>query len=103
MRILQNQRALHVGAAVQAAGQLKMSVADGSRGLEHAQQLFVLQHKSPDARAADRLSARACKARTVSSLAAAWLVVNRRGRLLDCQIRASRLPLPKRPAFRRLS
>src|SRR6266404_3144854 len=45
--ILQDERALHIGAAVQAAGKLEMPVPNGPRDLEHAQQLFVLQHKSP--------------------------------------------------------
>ncbi len=46
-RILQDERALYVRPAVQAAGELKMAVPDGAGGLEHAQQFFVLQHKSP--------------------------------------------------------
>lgn len=70
-RILQDERALHVGAAVQAAGKLKMAVPDGAGSLEHAQQFFVLQHKSPRLREAAKLTAGACKRRAASSLAVA--------------------------------
>src|SRR5712692_3089284 len=87
-RILQHQGALHIGAAVQPAGQFKMSVADGSGDLEQAQQLFVLEHKSLAARKVFRQTADGDKRRMVSSLAAAWCVVNRCERLLDCQVRA---------------
>src|SRR5260370_20922911 len=87
-RILQRQGTLHIGAAVQPAGQFKMSVADGSGDLEQAQQLFVLGHKFLAPRQAVRQTADGDKRRMVSSLAAARCVVNLCESLLDCQVRA---------------
>ena len=43
-RILQDQRALDICAAVQPAGQLKVAMTDGARRLEHLQQFFAFQH-----------------------------------------------------------
>src|SRR6266851_1530375 len=87
-RILQHQGALHIGAAVQPTGELKMSVADSSGDLEQTQQLFVLEHKFSAPREAARQTAGGGTRRIESSLAAAWCVVNRCERLLDCEVRA---------------
>jgi hypothetical protein len=46
---------------VQAAGELEMAVPNGSRGLEHPEQLFILQHKTPATPRSRLPSAYACK------------------------------------------
>src|SRR5438105_2282577 len=43
-RVLQHERALHIGSTVPSARQFEMPVADGAGGLEHLQDFFALEH-----------------------------------------------------------
>jgi hypothetical protein len=47
VRILEDERALNIGAAVEAAGQLEMAGADGSHLLENLLNVFAFHLRPP--------------------------------------------------------